>query len=147
MNLSRGSESQGINEPEINVVSLIDVVLLLVVFFMVSSTFVEEGRIKVQLPQASSVPVNQTVVDPIVVTVTAQGAYRVNERGLINNSPETLRAAVLRLAGERRKVPITIRADARATHQSVVTAMDVVGRLGFSQINIATLNEQGGGAP
>ena len=147
MNLSRGSESQGINEPEINVVSLIDVVLLLVVFFMVSSTFVEEGRIKVQLPQASSVPVNQTVVDPIVVTVTAQGAYRVNERSLINNSPETLRAAVLRLAGERRKVPITIRADARATHQSVVTAMDVVGRLGFSQINIATLNEQGGGAP
>jgi len=147
MNLSRGSESQGINEPEINVVSLIDVVLLLVVFFMVSSTFVEEGRIKVQLPQASSVPVNQTVVDPIVVTVTAQGAYRVNERSLINNSPETLRVAVLRLAGERRKVPITIRADARATHQSVVTAMDVVGRLGFSQINIATLNEQGGGAP
>ena len=147
MNLSRGSESQGINEPEINVVSLIDVVLLLVVFFMVSSTFVEEGRIKVQLPQASSVPVNQTVVDPIVVTVTAQGAYRINERSLINNSPETLRAAVLRLAGERRKVPITIRADARATHQSVVTAMDVVGRLGFSQINIATLNEQGGGAP
>lgn len=148
MNLSRGSEQQGINEPEINVVSLIDVVLLLVVFFMVSSTFVEEGRIKVQLPQASSVPVNQTVVDPIVVTVTAQGAYRVNERSLINNSPETLRAAVMRLAGERRKVPITIRADARATHQSVVTAMDVVGRLGFSQINIATLNEQqGGGAP
>jgi biopolymer transport protein ExbD len=145
MNLNRDSESQGINEPEINVVSLIDVVLLLVVFFMVSSTFVVEGRIKVQLPNASSVPVNSTVADPIVVTVTAQGAYRVNERSLINNSPQTLRTAVLRIAGERRKVPITIRADGRATHQSVVTAMDVVGRLGFAQINIATLNEQGGG--
>ena len=143
MNLNRDSESQGINEPEINVVSLIDVVLLLVVFFMVSSTFVEEGRIKVQLPSASSVPVNSTIADPIVVTVTAQGAYRVNERSLINNSPQTLRSALLRISGERRKIPITIRADARATHQSVVTAMDVVGRLGFAQINIATLNEQG----
>ena len=139
MNLNRDSESQGINEPEINVVSLIDVVLLLVVFFMVSSTFVEEGRIN-----ASSVPVNSTIVDPIVVTVTAQGAYRVNERSLINNSPETLRAALLRMTGERRKIPVTIRADARATHQSVVTAMDVIGRLGFAQINIATLNDQGG---
>ena len=144
MNLNRDSESQGINEPEINVVSLIDVVLLLVVFFMVSSTFVEEGRIKVQLPNASSVPVNSTIADPIVVTVTAQGAYRVNERSLINNSPETLRAALLRMSGERRKIPVTIRADARATHQSVVTAMDVIGRLGFAQINIATLNDQGG---
>ncbi len=145
MNLNRGGDSPGINEPEINVVSLIDVVLLLVVFFMVSSTFVEEGRIKVQLPQASSVPVSSTTADPIIVTVTAQGAYRVNERGLINNSPQTLRTALLRIAGDRRKIPITIRADARATHQSVVTAMDVIGRLGFAQINIATLNEQGGG--
>lgn len=144
MNLSQG-EAPRVNEPEINVVALIDVVLLLVVFFMVSSTFVVEGRIKVQLPQASSVPVNPTIADPIVVTVTAQGAYRVNERSLINNSPQTLRAALMGIGGERRKIPVTIRADARATHQSVITAMDVIGRLGFAQINIATLNEQGGG--
>ena len=137
MNLNRDSESQGINEPEINVVSLIDVVLLLVVFFMVSSTFVEEGRIKVQLPNASSVPVNSTIADPIVVTVTAQGAYRVNERSLINNSPETL---LSRTAAHDRRAPqdsVTIRADARATHQSVDTLpWIVIGRLGFAQINI-----------
>ena len=77
--------------------------------------------------------------------MTAQGAYRVNELTLINNSQETLRGALLKAAGPTRKVPVTIRADARATHQSVVTAMDVIGRLGFTQINIATINERPGG--
>jgi biopolymer transport protein ExbD len=121
------------------------VVLLLLIFFMVSSTFSYEGRVKVQLPQASAAPTAPKASDSIVVTVTAQGAYRVNERGLINNSPDTLRAALLKVAGTSRRVPVTIRADGRATHQSVVTAMDVVGRLGFSQINIATINERVGG--
>jgi len=132
-------------EPEIQMIPLVDVILLLLIFFMVSSTFSFEGRIKVQLPQASAAPVTASVSDPVVVTVTAQGAYRVNERGLINNSPDTLRAAVLKVAGTSRRVPVTLRADARATHQSVITAMDVIGRLGFSQINIATVNERAGG--
>jgi biopolymer transport protein ExbD len=131
-------------EPEIQLIPLVDVVLLLLIFFMVSSTFSFEGRIKVQLPQADAVPATPTTSDPIIVTVTAQGAYRVNERDLINNSPDTLRAALLKAAGTSRRVPVTIRADARATHQSVVTAMDVVGRLGFAQINIATITERGG---
>jgi biopolymer transport protein ExbD len=129
-------------QPELNLIPLVDVVLLLLIFFMVTSTFVEQGRIKVSLPQASTVPVSSQLSDPIVVTVTAKGAFSVNERELINNSPETLRAALLKVAGSERKFPVTIRADARATHQSVVTAMDVVGRLGFAQINIATMNEQ-----
>ena len=103
-------------EPEIQMIPLVDVILLLLIFFMVSSTFSFEGRVKVQLPQASAVPVTQGVADPIVVTVTAQGAYRVNERALINNSPDTLRSAVLKVAGTSRRVPVTVRADARATH-------------------------------
>lgn len=129
-------------EPELNLIPLVDVVLLLLIFFMVTSTFIEEGRIRVQLPEASSVPVAHTPADPIVVTVSAAGAYRVNERELINNSPETLRAALVKLAAGERKSLVTIRADARATHQSVITAMDVIGRLGFAQINIATMNPQ-----
>lgn len=132
-------------EPEIQMIPLVDVILLLLIFFMVSSTFSYEGRVKVQLPQASAVPLTGRVGDPIIITVTAQGAFRVNEKGLINNSPDTLRAAVLKIAGTTRRAPVTIRADARATHQSVVTAMDVVGRLGFAQINIATVNERPGG--
>ncbi len=128
-------------DPELNLTSLIDVVLLLVIFFMVSTTFVEEGRLRIELPRASSEP-SLTVQDPVVVTITAQGTYRVNERPLVNNSAETLRAALVRTAGDERGRPVTIRADARATHQVVVTAMDVVARLGFTQVNIATVSEQ-----
>ena len=134
-------------EPEINVVSLIDVVLLLVVFFMLSSRFTEEGRLRVHLPQASAVPTEKPATEPLVVTVTQQGSYRVNERDLINSSPETLRAALLKEAGANRSQRVTIRADARATHQSVITAMDVLGRLGFAEINIATVKDDSAGKP
>ena len=128
-------------EPEIQLIPLVDVVLLLLIFFMVSSTFSFEGRVKLQLPQADAPTERPTATDPIIVTVTAQGAYRVNELTLINNSQETLRGALLKAAGPTRKVPVTIRADARATHQSVVTAMDVIGRLGYGELRIKQGNE------
>lgn len=134
-------------EPEINIVSLIDVVLLLVVFFMLSSRFTDEGRLRVHLPQASAVPTQKPTTEPLVVTVTQQGTYRVNERELINSSPDTLRAALLKEAGTNRNLRITIRADARATNQSVITAMDVLGRLGFAEVNIATVKDQPAGKP
>jgi biopolymer transport protein ExbD len=128
-------------EPELSMTPLIDVVLLLLIFFMVSTTFIDESRIKIQLPQAGTAPAPQQQRDPIEITVTASGEFRVDDQVLLNNSPATLSAAVSKVAGERRDLPITIRADARATHQSVVTAMDVVGRLGFRAINIATVND------
>lgn len=130
-------------DPELNMTSLIDVVLLLVIFFMVSTTFVQEGRLRVQLPSTSAQP-RAEQSDPLVITVTAEGAYRVAEKPLVNNARETLSAALAREAGERRDLPVTIRADARATHQAVVTAMDVVGKLGFAQVNIATVDEPAG---
>ena len=133
-------------EPDLNMTSLIDVVLLLLIFFMVSTTFVDESRIEIQLPQASTEAPPQTRSDPIEIAVTASGEYRVNGKTLLNNSPTTLSAAVSKLAGEARDNPVTIRADARTTHQSVVTAMDVVGRLGFRGINMATVNEALGGS-
>jgi biopolymer transport protein ExbD len=128
-------------DPEINLISMIDVLLVLLIFFMVSATFNQEGRVRVQLPQASDTPQQRASQEALVITVTAEGGYRVNERSLINASPETLRAALLKEAGSDRG-PITIRADARSTHQAVVTAMDVAGRLGFAQLNIATVHEE-----
>jgi biopolymer transport protein ExbD len=128
-------------EPELNLTSLIDVVLLLLIFFMVSTTFVDESRIEIRLPQASTEAPPDVSTAPIEITVTASGEYRVNGKTLLNNSPVTLSAAVSKLAGESRDNAVTIRADARTTHQSVVTAMDVVGRLGFRGINMATVNE------
>lgn len=134
-------------EPEINVVSLIDVVLLLVVFFMLSSRFTEEGRVRIHLPQATAVPPQGARSEPLVVTVTQEGSYRVNEKELINSSPDTLRAALVKEAGINRAIRVTIRADARTTHQSVITAMDVLGRLGFEDLNIATVKEGPAGKP
>ena len=129
------------DDPEINLISLIDVLLVLLIFFMVSTTFNQEGRVKIQLPQASDIPLPKGSREPVVITITAEGGYRVNEHTLINASPDTLRAALLKEAGSDRG-PLTIRADGRATHQAVVTAMDVAGRLGFSQLNIATVHQE-----
>jgi biopolymer transport protein ExbD len=128
-------------DPEINLISLIDIALLLVIFFMLSSTFMEEGRLKIELPQASLAPTGKQKSDPIIVSVTQSGSYRVNERELINSSPDTLRAAIVEVAGADRSKPVTVRADGRATHQSVVSAMDVLGKLGFVRLNIATVEE------
>ena len=127
-------------DPEINLISLIDVLLVLLIFFMISTTFNQEGRVKVQLPQSSDVPIPRGNHEQLVITVTAEGTYRVNELTLINASPDTLRAALLKESPNERGT-VTIRADARTTHQSVVTAMDVAGKLGFSQLNIATVHE------
>ena len=128
-------------EPDLNLTSLIDVVLLLLIFFMVSTTFVSESRLKIQLPQAGADPAREQEGNSIEIAVTASGEFRVDGKTLLNTSPATLSAAVTKVAAGRRDLPIVIRADARATHQSVVTAMDVVGRLGFKAINIATVNE------
>ena len=126
---------------ELNLISLVDVVLLLVIFFMLSTTFVQEGRLRVELPEAGAAR-GQAAIDPIVITVSAQGSFRVNDRALVNNERATLRAALRQVGGDAEGQPVTIRADARATHQSVVTAMDVAAKLGFTQVNIATVSAQ-----
>jgi biopolymer transport protein ExbD len=130
-------------EPEVNLISLIDVVLMIVIFFMLSSTFVDENRLRIRLPEASAAPLSRSEAEPLVLVVSQGGGYRVNDRELVNASAETLRAAILKVASPDRAQPVTVRADGRATHQSVVTAMDVLGRLGFREINIATVGTQG----
>jgi len=128
-------------EPEINMVSLIDVVLMLVIFFMLSANFSGEGRLRIHLPSASSVPVERSAPVALVVTVTAGGSYLVNNRELVNSGADTLRAAIERVAPSDRSAPVNLRADGAATHQAVVTAMDVLGQLGFAQLNFVTTNE------
>jgi biopolymer transport protein ExbD len=127
-------------EPELNLTPLIDVVLLLLIFFMLSTRFIDEGRLQLRLPEAGAEP-EAVQVETVEIEITAQGGYQVNGRALANNSPETLAEAITRAAGSDRSMPVTIRADARATHQSVVTAMDVAGRAGYRHINIATVHD------
>ncbi len=131
-------------EPEINLTSLIDVVLLLLVFFMVSTSFVREAEINLRLPEASSDASPQDELESLEIAVTQTGAYLVNTRPLVNNEAATLRKAIVKLVGEQRDMPVIIRADAQATHQAVVTAMDVAGRLGFVEVSIATVSPPDG---
>ncbi len=129
------------DDPEINLIPLIDVALLLVIFFMLSSTFMQEGRLKIELPQASMVPTGKQKTDPLVVSVTQSGGYRVNDRELVNSSTDTLRAAIVEVAGANREMQVTVRADARSTHQSVISVLDVLGKLGFQRIRFATTED------
>ena len=128
-------------QPEVNMTSLIDVVLLLLIFFMVSTSFVKQSQINISLPQAESSALVEEPPEQIDIMITATGTYLVNGRELINNRPETIRNALQKVAGGNNKMPLTISADANAKHQHVVTAMDVAGRLGFTHISIATVND------
>ena len=135
-------QSRSRDEPEINVISLVDVLLVLVLFFMVSTTFLRETELSVRLPQAATEKRLDAVGDGLEISITQAGAYIVNGRELVNNERRTLRAAIERMIGDKRDkhdVPVFIRADATATHQSFVTVMDVLGQLGFVHINLATV--------
>lgn len=124
-------------DPELNLISLVDVVLMLLVFFVMTTHFVESPGLAVQLPTAGAPP-TYTKPDGIEVTVDAEGRYYVNQKPVADTDAGTLRDAIMAAAGDRRDVPIILRADARSTHQSVVTVMDVAGALGFTQLQILT---------
>ncbi|MDX2412542.1 MAG: biopolymer transporter ExbD [Woeseiaceae bacterium] len=128
-------------QPEVNMTSLIDVVLLLLIFFMVSTSFVKQSQIAISLPAAESASIVEEVPEQIDIMITETGVYLINGRELINSRPETIRNALQKVSGGSNSLPLTISADANARHQDVVTAMDVAGRLGFVQISIATVND------
>ncbi len=123
-------------EPEINLISLVDVVFMLLIFFMVTTTFVRSSALKVTLPQADQ-PVARQSEKVIEVVIDADGRYYINGRQLRDRSAQTLARGLQQVASDTIQ-PLVIRADARASHQSVVTVMDVAGRNGFGQMSIAT---------
>jgi len=128
-------------QPEVNLTSLIDVVLLLLIFFMVSTSFVKQSQIAISLPQADSAAVVEEASEQIDIMITETGTFLVNGRELINSRVETIRNALQMVSGGNNGLPLTISADANARHQDVVTAMDIAGRLGFTRISIATVND------
>ena len=128
-------------QPEVNLTSLIDVVFLLLIFFMVSTSFVKQSQISIRLPEAESMSVVEEVPEQLDIMITADGTYLVNGRELINNRAETIRNALQKTSAGRKDLPLTISADANTKHQDVVTAMDVAARIGFTKISIATVND------
>ena len=126
---------------ELNLTPLIDVVFLLLIFFMVSTTFEKQAKLKLQLPSAS---VEAKVADQktVVIGIDAKGHYFINDRQLVNTSLETLKIALKKVTNGQKDIPVTLRADAKTPHQSVVTAMDAASQLGLLKLSIATLQSQ-----
>ena len=124
------------DSPEVNLTPLIDVVFLMLIFFMVSTTFNREAELSIELPSADS-EAEERRQDVLELTIDAEGRYYIGGKGLVNNLPDTLRRAMNKVLGERSNIPLVISADARTPHQAVVTAMDVAGQLGLVHISIA----------
>ena len=123
--------------PKLNIAPLIDVVFLLLIFFMVTTTFSRETRLLVNLPEANAV-IAETPPSQIEILVTREGNYLINGRALVNSRIDTLMRGLELESGGDNTLPILLIADAEATHQSVITAMDAIGQSGFTRMNIAT---------
>ena len=124
-------------EVSIDLTPLIDVVFLLLIFFMVTTTFTRESNLLINLPEASGSEAEETDLR-IEILVSRDGTYAVNGRTLRDTGLDSLKQAIEAIAGGDTTMPVTITADSDTTHQSVVTAMDAVAQLGISRLNIAT---------
>jgi biopolymer transport protein ExbD len=122
---------------EINVISLIDVMLTLLMFFVMTTTFVQHSAMKVALPEASETQPDAQHAS-LVVMVDSNSRYYVDNNEVLNPSLDTLKEAIGRIAGDDRERTVILRADAMTPHQAVVTAMDALGQLGFTHLSIAT---------
>lgn len=122
---------------DVNLTPLIDVVFLLLIFFMVSTTFTKETRLTLELPEAEGEAPAQ-MHDLVEITIGIDGNYAVNGQTVINKEIKTLMHAIAKVTQSDTARPMMITADANAPHQAVVTAMDAAGQMGFVHLSITT---------
>jgi biopolymer transport protein ExbD len=122
---------------EINVISLIDVMLTLLMFFVMTTTFVQHSAMKVALPEASETA-QEMLQNPLVVMIGSDSRFYVDNNEVLDPNVDTLKDAITRVAGDDRERTVILRADGMTPHQAVVTAMDALGQLGFTHLSIAT---------
>lgn len=125
------------DEADINLTSLIDVVFILLIFFMVTTTFVKEAKVSVNLPKASQEPIKNQA-QPYEVMIDSKGNYYVAGKSLDSRQPAALKQALQEVSRNNKDKPLILRADANTPHQAVVTAMDVAAQLGLVKMSIAT---------
>ena len=128
------------DSPEINLIPLIDVVLCLIIFFVVTTTFDARSVLRLELPRADGKP-NEAQSNALSVLVNADGRYFVQDRESLRGDVDSLKRTIVAVAGPDRDRSVLLRADARTQHQAVVTALDALGQLGFRHIAIATAPE------
>ncbi|MEP0202609.1 MAG: biopolymer transporter ExbD [Halioglobus sp.] len=124
-------------EVGVNLTPLIDVVFLLLIFFMVSTTFTRETQLNIDLPEATG-KLAEAVELQIEILIGEDGTYRVNGQRLVDTQMRTLQAAIYKISSGDTTLPLVITADAQAAHQSVVRAMDAAGQMGFVHLSITT---------
>ncbi len=125
---------------DINLASLIDVVFVLLLFFVVTTTFTRETQLRVELPEATSAtPATDEQAKLVEITISAEGVYSVNNNLLPKSDLATLSEALEQASGGDNQLPLAISADGRTPHQAVVTAMDAAGKLGFSHLRMTTV--------
>ncbi|MCK5092153.1 MAG: biopolymer transporter ExbD, partial [Gammaproteobacteria bacterium] len=122
---------------DVNLTPLIDVVFLLLIFFMVSTTFKHDAELKIDLPEASAKAVEQKK-ETIEIVIDAEGRYFINKQEVVNRKIETLKTAIYKISKGSNTIPFIIRADAKSPHQAFITAMDAAKQLGFVNLSIAT---------
>jgi biopolymer transport protein ExbD len=129
------------DEPEINLIPLIDVLFCLILFLVLTTSFNQRAAMRLQLPQAAAgiVPDERP---PLIILVDVEGRFFVGNTEVARRDLGSLKAAIAQAAGNDRTRPIVLRADGRTPHQSVVTAMDALGQLGFTRLSIATTPER-----
>ncbi len=125
------------NQVDVNITPLIDVVFLLLIFFMVSTTFTRETHLSLDLPEATGEEQTE-LPQQLEILIDANGNYAINGKTLVSNKIDVVKAALNELAGTERAIPLIITADAKTPHQAVITAMDAAGQLGFSQLSLTT---------
>lgn len=135
MNLRPGHKEETV---DVNLTPLIDVVFLLLIFFMVTTTFDRHAKLKVSLPE-SSTKATQQQNEPLVLSIDAKGNYFINDRQVVNQTLETLKQAIKKTLGDDKDVAMVLRADANTPHQAVVRAMDAASQLGLTKLSIATV--------
>lgn len=124
-------------DPEINITSLVDVVFMLLIFFMVTTTFSRPSQLKIELPR-SSAEQQETRKEDIEISIDASGRFFVNGRSLVNTQLATLKQALTREMQGRQAPLLVISADGKSPHQAVVTAMDAARQLGLTRLTFAT---------
>ena len=140
MKFRRRANSVARDEVFLNLTSLIDVIFVLLLFFVVTTTFSRPTQLKVDLPEAASgTPPEASQLKQLEVSIAADGTYQLNNQVLTKSDLSTLMAALQRESEGDNSLPVTINADGKATHQAVVTAMDAAGKLGFSHLRITTI--------
>ena len=130
---------------DINLAPLIDVVFILLLFFVVTTTFTRETQLKVDLPEAvTGEQVEERYDQPLEILVDQNGRYAVNGQALPSNDLSAIMGALIEASAGQKDIPVTLSADGKAPHQAVVTAMDAASKLGFVQLRITTIEAQDG---